>query len=104
MINSKEVKKMKIIKVLFSSTFSFILGAILVVTLGVSAAILVLPASSIGFNSNKTDKDNVKDAVDELYDMALSYCPNNKICKKYLRTAIVSESLGVADKVIFDLT
>lgn len=88
---------MKTIKMLFSSTFSFILGAILVLTIGVSAAVLILPADTIRFSSNKTDKDNVKDAVDELYDMALSYCPNNKICKKYLRTAIVSQSLGVAD-------
>ena len=49
--------------------YGFILGIVALASFTVSAAILVA-ADKVSLSSSKTDKDNVQDALDELYDMS----------------------------------
>ena len=71
----------KVLKKVITHTIAFVLGAIVFVMIGAYAA-STLSSSSVYYDNSKSggSSTNVAGAVNELYEMAETYCPDNYVC------------------------
>ena len=90
------------IKNLFTNATFFFLGAFIFTGIGVGAACLTsFAASNVSYSGNNSNKEDVQQAIDELYYMSKNNCPKGYECReRNLRDELINNSLGIADNSV----